>query len=300
MNRRFLPVGALALTAIFSSGGAAAQSPQECAPTFSERSVTVTLTAADLGAGEQVVGSSDFTVLAGDDGTRSPACPFTIRLSEISGMPEFPPYVLTLANRTITPSSNETVGGPQSEVNNAIPASTRSRSINLRAVAATNWGLVAGRQTERLQLSLLGRNGTIIDRIPLNLELDIPKTVDVMFVGGAGGSQVSRVDLGTLSPTEATSSSPFGIRIWSSSGYQFSFDSQNRGTLQHLQGLDEIPYQFYVDGRLYSLGEGQILLGNTERSLARGDDYSLRITVPPRRSVAGDYQDRITVSVSAI
>lgn len=290
----------LAFLSLFISTSATAQRPLECNLIFSERSVTIALVAADIGTGQKVAGSETVIISADREEGDTSACVATVRVSKISGFPDFPVYSLTAANRQIVASANENIGGPVNQANLAIPASSNRLVVNLQAVAATEWGLEAGRQIERLQLSLIARDGTILDRIPLNLELDIPKTVDVMFVGATGGGQATSIDLGFLSTVETVSSLPFGVRIWSSSGYQFAFSSENRGKLVHHQGSDAIPYDFFVNNVPYPFDRAAPPLGSAGASQPRGDSYSLSIRVPPRRSLAGEYQDRLTVSVSAI
>ena len=276
----------------------AAQTPADCDFAFSERGITIPLLASDLGSGQSVAGSEEIEITATN--ARPSACVTTLRLSRITATQAFPNYVVTASNQPITPSANETIGGQGNEIRIALPASSLRNQVSLKAVASTDWGLVAGSSTEQLQLSLVGPGGDILDRIPLNLELEIPKTVDVMFVGDLGGGQTSNIDLGELSSEETVTSSPFGVRIWSSSGYRFGFTSQNAGKLVHRQGMDRIPYDLMVDGIPYSLESGAAELRREQASAPSGDNYGLTIRVPARRSVAGEYQDRLTVSVTAI
>lgn len=277
-----------------------AQPATECALSFSERAITVTLLPAELGAGESVAGTETARIETPRGGGSSSACVASLRVSRITSATDFPNYSLTADNKPVVPSVNESSGGPGSDVNFSIPANQSARSVDLRAVASAEWGLQAGRRTERLQLSIVARNGAILDRIPFNIEIDIPKAVDVMFVGASGASRASQVDLGNLSATERTVSQPFGVRIWSSSSYRFQFRSQNAGLLQHRGGLDAIPYELFVDGQRYQLGSASgASLSQGSATAAGGDLFGLTVEVPARRSVAGDYQDQLTVNVTA-
>lgn len=279
---------------------AAAQPATECDLSFAESSITITLLASDLGIGQSVAGRGDVLIEAVHNDSGRQDCVADLRLSSVSTIPGFPDYSMTAGNRPIVPSANETIGGSRNQLRIVVPPNRTTTNVGMDAVAATEWGLVAGRQMEQLQLSLVGRDGTVLDRVPLYLELEIPKTVDVMFVGATGSGPASSIELGDLSATERVTSQPFGVRIWSSSGYEFMLQSENAGNLVHLQAMDEIPYELFVNGSRYALGAATSPIISIDPSEVGGDRYGLTISVPARRSVAGEYQDRLLITVNAI
>lgn len=290
----------LLLAFLMAPVAATAQPATSCDLSFSDRSLTITLLASDLGVGQSVAGRGDVLIEAihPDDGRQD--CVASVRLSYISATPRFPDYSMTASNQPIVPSANETIGGPRNQVRVAVPSNRTTTTIALDAVAATEWGLVAGRQTEQLQLTLVGRDGDILDRIPLFIDLEIPKAVDVMFVGATGSGPASSIDLGDLSASERVTSQPFGVRVWSSSGYEFTIQSENAGNLVHQQALDQIPYELLVNGFRYELRSAPAPITSADPSEIGGDRYGLTISVPARRSIAGEYQDRLMITVNAI
>ena len=285
--------------AAFFAAPAWAQGPADCTARFAEDSVTITLLANDLGHDKFAIGDEDIRISSGPDPRENRACNTIVRISRLSSDQSFPDYTLTSAGRLVRPSPSEGVGG-SSDLDVTVPASTAGRTLNFQATASTDWGILSGQFVERLQASLIDRSGVVIDRMAVNLVLQVPKTVDVMFVGAMGTGRTSTVNLGELSAAAPTESPPFGVRIWSSSPYSFAFVSENRGQLVHDMGMDQIPYRLVIDGLQQALDGTAAPMNGMQASGSGGDFYPLRLTVPARRSVAGNYADRITVSVTAL
>lgn len=290
----------IAIAAAFvGSANASANGRDDCEARFSQDSVTLNLLANELGHDQVALADEDVRILAGPEPSENTSCRVSIRVSLLSSDGSFPSYSLTASGAPLRPSISETVGGA-SETAVTVPASRTGRTVNLRATAPTDWGIQSGQYVERLQLSLVDKTGTIIDRMAVNLVLQIPKTVDVMFVGATGVGRTTTIDLGDLSATEQTLSPPFGVRIWSSSAYSFGFTSEHSGLLQHELAMDAIPYRLNVNGQSVALDGNRLAINRLQPSQRSGDFHSLTLSVPARRSVAGRYKDRLTVSVSAL
>lgn len=299
-NRIFSPLLCAALAFPVSVAAQSSEREEDCRVRFTQDSATIALLAANIGPGHQAFGEEIVSITAAAERDNSAPCRVDLRLSRLTSDPSFPNYRFTVLGRPLQPAISETVTGAQNEIIATIPSSRGGLSVNLQANAPADWGTRWGRYNEQLQLSLVGASGDILDRLALNLELQIPKAVDVMFVGATGTGRTKQIDLGVLSATEATRSQPFGLRVWSSSGYKVDIASENSGTLAHLQGMDAIPYRLEIDGSDMALTAGAAVFSKANHTSRTGDLYRLGVSVPARRSVAGDYQDRITVSVSSI
>jgi len=291
--------GALILAACAMPPSLNAQERSACDLRFAEDSLTVNLFATSVGHSQRAIGDSNIRVRVAETGEQSGTCRADLRLSRLNSDQRFPDYLFTIRGRAVRASIAETVGSAENQFLVTIPKKSTGQTFPLQIAAPTEWGIQSGQYVEQLQLSLVNDRGEVMDRLPLNLVLDIPKTVDVMFVGATGTGQTSTINLGDLSQTEETRSLPFGVKIWSTSNYAFGFSSENNGRLLHREGRDAIPYELRMDNRRVPLDDGANFSssGQSERN---GDIYRLRVAVPPRRSVAGRYQDRVTVTVSAL
>lgn len=279
---------------------AQAPSPSECIMKFAQSGATITLLATDIGNGETATGQVSVGVLGDASGSAPAQCAGTIRVSRISLTSDIPDYRLSRTGRQLEPSTSEAVGGPSNQFPVEFPASKASRDYELRAVAPMDWGLPAGHYTEQLQLSLVDKSGLIVDRITLTIDFGVPKAVDIMVVGASSNGRTAQLDLGELSSTQPTHSSPFGVRVWSTSAYFVTLDSENDGVLRHTLAMDRIPYELFVDGRQADLFSQSVIATKGQPSANSGDYYRMQITVPARVSVAGEYSDRLTFSVTAL
>ena len=131
------------------------------------------------------------------------------------------------------------------------------------------------------------------------LTVEIPRSADAKIVGATGANSIASVDLGIVSNTTATSAPPFGMRIWSSSAYRYRITSQNLGRLVHDDGNTDIGFSMEVAGRPVDLANGSTFEASSHTG-PMGDFYDLDIEVPATNAKAGNYRDRITVTVVAI
>ena len=106
------------------------------------------------------------------------------------------------------------------------------------------------------------------------------------------------MDLGVLDPKSVTTSAPFGIRVWSTSAYTVSFQSENNGRLMLESRASSIDYQLYMDGNRVSTN-GAVAGYEPDATDALGDFHSMIIRVEPFRARAGEYSDRVEVTVTA-
>lgn len=292
----------LGLSAILMPSTIFAQevAPSECALKFAQRNATITLLATDIGNGETATGQVSVEVF-GDTGGSTPAtCAGTIRVSRISLNNDIPGYRLSHNGRQLEPSTNEVVGSPSNQFPVEFPASKVRRDYEFRVVAPMDWGIGNGNYTEQLQLSLVDRSGQTQDRMTLTIDFSVPRAVDIMVVGASSNGRTAQLDLGELSNLEATRSSLFGVRVWSTSGYYVTLDSENDGVLRHALAMDNIPYKLLTEGRQADLRLQSIIATSGKPSASSGDFYGMQIIVPARVSVAGQYSDRLVFSVTAL
>lgn len=296
-------------------------SAQDCEPALLSGDQTITINGVDIAArsvaremvqlrvgneagppGRGATGANDPETLSSD----GPPCPGTLRISKIiaGSDPDFPDYTLSgPGSRDIEILPDASSGGStDSDIRIAnFPPGPQGRALPLRIRVPTEWGLRAGTYTERLRLSVFDENGIERDTATLTITITIPRALSITLVGdiSVSGTGPARVDLGTLSKTEQTRSSPFGARILSTSAYRVSFDSANMGQLLNDNGADRIAYELYFDGQRVELA-GANSFPYLEPTPSVGSTYPLRVIVPPVVAAAGRYSDRVTVTVTAI
>lgn len=234
-------------------------------------------------------------------------CGATIRVARVGPLPgpEFPPYALRApGNQQIEILADPGLGGTaDSDVIIAdAPSDSQGVAVSFQLGVATEWGLRAGTYIDQLELALIDRSGSVVDRSTLTVTIVIPSAVSLRLVGavvGGGGAGPAQVDLGTLSSTEETRSERFGALIFSTAPYFVKFSSVNRGNMLHEQGREEIPYRLFFDGVLVDLA-GTNEFPYLDSSPKGGDRRSMSIVVPPVVALAGRYSDRITVTVTTM
>ena len=180
-----------------------------------------------------------------------------------------------------------------------IPIISSGRTVPFRLGFATEWGLERGSIAQEFVLTLHDQAGTELDSMILIVRIDVPSAVALRIVGASGNNPVRRINLGILDPQEINRSDPFGLRIWSPAPYQVEFSSENMGKLRKTTSLATIPYSLRMSGAEIDLE------ANDQRVFPRGtgslgDFHPLRVVVDPFFAEAGNYNDRIQVSVSAI
>lgn len=289
-------------TMFSAASGAAAQDPgstSSCAPEFVDSSVTVSVSGIRVGAGERA--RENFGVRVRNDGTGD--CAAFLRIArrnstELTDPVEFtfrsegrPLEVLRLESTPGSTGSDLLVRG--------IPGAGRGRNVAFQLGFPTEWGIQSGVFSSEYVMTLHDRTGALLDTLDLSVTVDIPPSVALRIVGATGTGRVRRINLGTLDPAAANRSDPFGLRIWSTSPYRVEFVSENQGSLRHDQGRDTIPYILRMRGRDVDLrsANSREFVRHTE---ALGDFHPLRIVVEPFFAEAGNYSDRVQVSVTAI
>ncbi|MEP0191733.1 MAG: hypothetical protein ABJP70_14035 [Erythrobacter sp.] len=180
-----------------------------------------------------------------------------------------------------------------------IPVVSSGRMVPFRLGFATEWGLERGNFAQEFVLTLHDQAGTELDSMILIVRIDVPPAVALRIVGASGDNPVRRINLGILDPQEINRSDPFGLRIWSTSPYQVEFSSENMGKLRKTTSLATIPYSLRMSGSEVDL-EANDLRVFAQGTGSLGDFHPLRVVVDPFFAEAGNYSDRIQVSVSAI
>jgi hypothetical protein len=269
----------------------------ECRPEFVETSQTVTLNSVEIGVGEFSRETFDVHVRNAGDG----ACSATIRLTSLGPhLPDSPRYqlrsganLLEVLQTGAAPTANSDLIVPD------VPIDDRGAPVRFELTLPTEWGLKAGTYDERVELLLLDGGGNEVDRLIVALNITIPQAVALRLVGATGEGQIARIDLGPLSTTAATRSEPFGVRIWSTSGYRVGLVSQNRGLLMHEANLDSLEYTLEFDDRAVDLKAAPNFV-YPQFTPSLGRIHPMRVWVGPVTARAGRYADRVTVTVTAI
>lgn len=269
----------------------------ECAPRFADGPREVRLTASDSMDKQQL--SHRFRVTLRNDGDTE--CKLRVRVTRDLGASDgsFPNYTLTgpggnIAVTSASPSDVSSGGGV------IIVPPGGLTPVTYDVAIPVGWGMRSGDYRQQLIFALShdGGNDTLASS-QVALKLEIPATARIRFAGvnGEGGA---RINLGTLSTTTRTVSSPFVVRVLSTASYQLRLSSQNGGNLRRTDGADVIPYQLSVGGVPFNmmLG-GQLNVG--QHTASQGDVHAVLVTVDPDPTWhAGQYTDRVTVDVTPI
>ncbi|TRD11284.1 hypothetical protein FGU71_05095 [Erythrobacter insulae] len=288
-----------ATLAIAAAMGSTPVFAQECDPRFVENTQTVTVGNVEIGANQ--VSRTNFGVRVVNEG--SGACSAQVRFSRINGTAISTGLSYSLRSESsileILPDEAAT-GTSQSDLFIAgIPGGENGRAVPFLLSVPTEWGIEAGFYSEQVQMSLLDETGQVIDTLIVTINVDVPPSASLRIVGATGSEGVARVNLGNITPRDIALSDPFGIRVWSSSSYLVSFASENNGNLRHDNGSDLIPYELRMDERLVNLsGSGEFVFPDKTSSLGRV--HRLRVRAGPAVGRAGDYSDRVTVTVTAV
>ncbi len=293
------------LTSVLLSGLAlamptAASAQSSCEPEF-------------VGAGQSVVfqdiiiGRDDFTVenfqvrIRNGSGDNGP-CATTVRIARLASSPTLNPTPFTLQSRgqalQILPRENAP-GSSGSDLSiPQVPSGRNGFSLPFQLGVPSGWGARSGSQTEDLLILLVDDLGRTVDTLPLTIQIVIPPAAEVRVVGPTGTNSIARIDLGRLDPTKTNLSERFGIRVWSTSAYTVQFQSQNQGELVHSENRGRIPYELLMDQRPVS-AVGGIAKQVPNGTDALGEVHPLIIRVRPFSERAGDYSDRVQVTVTA-
>lgn len=294
----------LILASALAAGAVSGAAHAGCAPAFVDRSETVNLAGLTIGTGE--VKREEFLVrVRNRDAGGGGSCTGTIRISQLNGTsdPYMPAFTLRSGGNQIDILPFQgTASSTMSDVlvPNA-PAGPNGRAVPFQVTLPTPWGLKAGNYSQLLQFALFDESGNQTDTINVAIVIDVPRETNLRIVGATGGDEVSRIDLGTLTTTGTNVSDPFGVRIWSTSGYAVSFRSQNNGNLVRDGGTDRIPYTMTMDGGVVDLSSGVQRYLYNDFTTALGRLHPLVVRAGPIGAVrAGSYADRVIVTVTAV
>lgn len=279
----------------------AASAQAGCDPEFVQSSQTVTLSGIDVSAGASA--SETFQIRVRNEGTAGANCPATLRFAKLrtSPLPGSVSYALQSGGQILEILSSENQPGtaasdfriPQ------LPRGTNGLSIPFRLTVPSGWGIAAGSQVEDLIVSLLDDTGAVVDTLLLSIALTVEPAIEVRVVGVTGQNSIARINLGILDPQSVNTSDPFGLRIWSTSPYTVSFRSENEGKLVHQSvSTATIDYQLLMNRQRVGL------LGSAAEFVPRGTDslgdlHPMGVRVEPFRARAGNYSDRVEVTVTA-
>ncbi|MEQ5789308.1 hypothetical protein J3454_15560 [Erythrobacter sp. NFXS35] len=270
-----------------------------CEPQFLQSAQTIMATASEVG--NQDVIETEAQILVRNGGQDE--CAAFLRFSRFSTSAPDPSRIITLS------TSGQTIDVLPSELSAASLASdifiaaipgggTSSRPIPLRMTFPTDWGISSGTSSETFLVQLIDETGAAFDDLVLTVNLNVLPSVKLRIVGATGNDRIARIDLGPLDPRQVTRSNPFGVRVWSTSPYSVTFASENVGMLAHVNAGDRIGYEMRAAGREVDLsGASPGAFGR--KTDAVGDYHPLEIAVPPFVAQAGDYRDRVVITVTA-
>ncbi|GFM28674.1 hypothetical protein [Novosphingobium sp. PY1] len=290
-------IGLSAATATPALAGQGQGQGQTCSPEFVQSSQSVTVTGLEIGTNAPT--SENFQVRLRNDGNGQ--CGAALRVARLSTSPSSDlAFILRSGGSVFDILPTETSPGTTSSdvYVPGISGGTNGRALPFVLTVPGEWGMAAGTRQEQLLLSLIGTDGTVFDTMILNIVIDVPPSVELRIVGVTGNNEIAGINLGTLDPQAVNVSDPFGVRIWSTSPYSVTFQSDHMGKLAHDSLGDAIPYKLRMDGSLVDVKGGQAVHFGT-RTDSLGDLHPLEVTVEPFTARAGDYSDRVLVTVTA-
>lgn len=270
----------------------------DCAPQFIDRSLSANISPTSIGS-EQLEFERVPVRLRNDGEGRQ--CSATLRVARVSTSPISQyPFYLQFGGRKIDllPFEDAPGGASSNLLVPQLPASREGRNLPLDLVLPVGWGLASGSTSEELELQILGPDGSISDRIPLRVNVTIPTSIEMRIVGATGDRAIAGVDMGVLNPDAINRSSLFGLRVWSTAPYMISFLSENDGQLVQSERRGAIEYDLQMEGRSVGVSGG-IAAQVPNPTDALGDLHRLRVEIQPFVARAGDYSDRVVVTVTA-
>ncbi|NCP25150.1 MAG: hypothetical protein GW854_13535 [Erythrobacter sp.] len=278
----------------------AASAQTTCAPEFVEAAQTVFVQ--DIVVGRQDLTIEPFQVRIRNGAQESARCSATIRVARLSISPSINPLRFTLQSQgqALEILPRETAPGSfRSDLRIAqLPTGRNGISLPFQLGIPTGWGAQSGRQIEDLLIQLVDDAGQVLDSLPLTIQIIIPPAAEVRVVGATGTDPVARIDLGDLDPEQLNVSERFGVRVWSTSAYTVRFESENGGALVHSEVRGRIPYELWMNQQRVSVA-GAIAAQIPQGTNALGDFHPLQVQVRPFNARAGNYSDRVQVTVTA-
>lgn len=129
----------------------------------------------------------------------------------------------------------------------------------------------------------------------LTVSAHVTPRVQANFVGSTN-AQNARLDLGEIEPNKQ---GRIGLQVRSSSDYSISFRSDHNGMLAG-PGTSRVPYSLTYAGRPIDLGKGKTTEEFIPPDPVRVQTNELRVIIGQFSDArAGNYQDRVTITISA-
>jgi len=271
-----------------------------CEPTFGAGSMTVTLTPMPSFDDQQIAERFQLEIR----NTGRDLC--TLRLSvgrdTASSDPNFPAFTLSSLSGAIPAAAlagGEDSAGSPAGVSVTIPANGRV-VVPYDVRLSVGWGIEARTYEQELIYRLHSTDSQ--DELAIQrtrLSLTIPTAARIRFSGASATNGAPIVDMGPLSSIGRTVSPPFAIRVLSTAPYRVELASENHGQLRRVDGPDLIPYRLSVGNQAVNLSGGGAFIRKPSHTGSAGDVHPVAVEIEPDpRRHAGNYSDRVTVTVS--
>lgn len=295
MRRAMISAGA----ALLAFGAGAANAEQSCVPEFVGTSVSVSVPNIAVTSGGVTEENFSFRIRNAGGGGK---CPASLRVVRDSTSPTTTGIAFSLRGRgrtiPVLPSENAPPTPASNLPLNSIASGSNGENLPMKLVIPSGWGLAAGDTTEDLLIQLFDVSGNLVDTLPLTITISIQPAIELRVVGVTGDNTVSSIALGELDPLAQNLSAPFALRIWSTSPYTVAFQSQNNGGLVRSGSTDRIAYDLLMRGQQVNLA-GAVSATIARGTTALGDLHPLSVRIAPFTAKAGQYSDRVEVTVSA-
>ena len=270
----------------------------KCEPRFVEASQSINVSASEIGTG--ALTRENLNIRVENDGEGP--CSGRLRFSYATPTDISPNATFQLSSGRqvidILPDDSSAPSAKSDLSVSGIPNGKNGRTIPLDLSFASQWGILSGTQRWEILVSFVGESGIVTDTMVLYLNFLVPDAVELRIVGASGDDKIAEIRLGQLDSRKINRSDPFAIRVWSTSPYSVAFESENNGNLVKDGGGDRIPYILRIGGiQLESNGAGSKSMGRATGSL--GDIHPMQVEVEPFVAQAGDYADRVSVTVTA-
>ncbi|MEO0591107.1 MAG: hypothetical protein AAFZ11_11180 [Pseudomonadota bacterium] len=276
-----------------------AAAADECIPEFFRSAQSINVR--NIVAGRTRVRVENFDIRVRNAGDLDAPCVTALRFARLGNSPagDRRAFTLRTRQRVVQILPNEGVPGTRASDIPVLRLSSESNglAVPFNFLIPSDWGVKDGTIVDQLLVSLLDANREVVDTMLLTVRLEFPTAVEMRIVGATGRGKLAQINLGTLKSDATTRSDPFGIRVWSTSPYSVSFRSENAGALVTPDLRGRIEYQLFMNGKAVNLS-GQSAGGMPRGTGALGDFHRLRVLVPPFQSRAGEYSDRVEVTVS--
>ncbi len=229
------------------------------------------------------------------------SCSGQVRITRISGDPELSgPHGGKLAYTIVDQNDfGRVIYDPRTNSGNAIPVTIAGKStleIGPKLFVAGSQAGRSGRYVATLEAGFFSIGEVqAADTARLNVSAQVTASVQANFVGSTNPRN-ARLDLGELVPNKQGS---IGLQVRSSSEYQITFRSENKGVLKG-PSSSTIPYSLTYAGQLIDLTQRDM------REISPSDPVRpstnlINVTVGQFAGVrAGDYSDEVTITISAL